>query len=171
VGGDVNHFVGTSYLVDGNWHEITLTYDQSSNGLVSLYVDGNLDTAQNNSGPWFWPTTQEIELGRSHDAYWFIYDGQLDDFRMYNTILSPAEVTPISSPSTSDQLEEPDALEVRYNFDTGTFGNSLTWPFGTLQSSPTLGQGAVWTTLTNATSPMPFLTTNPATFYRLLGTP
>jgi hypothetical protein len=62
-------------------------------------------------------------------------------------------------------------LEVRFSFDSGTSGNSLVWPFGTLQSSPTLGSGAVWTTLSNAVSPMPFLPTNPATFYRLFGIP
>ena len=68
-------------------------------------------------------------------------------------------------------LEETNALVVRYNFDSGTNGNSIVWPFGILQSSPTIGPTAVWTTLTNAVSPMPFLPTNPATFYRLFGTP
>jgi hypothetical protein len=171
VSTDVNHLVGSAYVVDGNWHQITITYDQSSNGVVSLYVDGNLDTSQANTAAWAWPATQEIELGRSHDAYWFIYDGQMDDFRMYNTILTPTEIAAIAAPSTSDSLEETNALEVRYNFDSGTYGYSLVWPFGTLQSSPTLSAGAVWTTLTNATSPMPFLPTNPATFYRLIGMP
>ena len=171
VSTDVNHLVGSAYVVDGNWHQITITYDQSSNGVVSLYVDGNLDTSQANTAAWAWPATQEIELGRSHDAYWFIYDGQMDDFRMYNNILTPTEIAAIAAPSTSDSLEETNALEVRYNFDSGTYGYSLVWPFGTLQSSPTLSAGAVWTTLTNATSPMPFLPTNPATFYRLIGMP
>jgi hypothetical protein len=169
--GGVNHFIGTSYVVDGNWHEVAITYDQSSNGVVTLYVDGALDTAQPNTNVWSWPAAQEIELGRSHDTYWYVYDGQMDDFRMYNTILSSTEVATIAAPATSDMLEEPDALEVRFNFDSGTVGNSIAWPFGTLQSSPTLGPGAVWTSLPNATSPLPFLPTNPATFFRLYGTP
>jgi hypothetical protein len=169
--GGVNHFIGTSYVVDGNWHEVAITYDQSSNGVVSLYVDGNLDTSQANTNTWSWPATEEIELGRSHDPYWYIYDGAMDDFRMYNTVLTPSEISVIATPSTSDSLEEPNALEVRFSFDSGTSGNSLVWPFGTLQSSPTLGSGAVWTTLSNAVSPMPFLPTNPATFYRLFGIP
>jgi Concanavalin A-like lectin/glucanases superfamily/Immunoglobulin I-set domain len=169
--GGVNHFVGTSYLVDGNWHEIAITYDQSSNGVVSLYVDGSLDTSQANTNVWTWPATQEIELGRSHDTYWYIYDGQMDDFRMYNTILSPSEISAIATPATSDDLEEPTALEVRFNFDSGTNGTSIVWPFGTLQSSPTLGPGAVWTTLSNAVSPQAILPTSPVMFYRLFGTP
>jgi hypothetical protein len=169
--GGANYFVGSSYVVDGNWHHVAITYDQSSNEVVSLYVDGALDTSLPNTNAWSWPVTQEIELGRSHDPYWYIYNGQMDDLRMYNTILTPTEITTIATPATSDMLEETNALVVRYNFDSGTNGNSLVWPFGTLQSSPTLGPGAVWTSLTNAVSPMPFLTTNPATFYRLFGTP
>jgi Concanavalin A-like lectin/glucanases superfamily len=169
--GGVNYFVGSKYVVDGNWHQVTLTYDQSSNGLVSLYVDGNLDTSQANTNVWYWPDTQEIELGRSHDPYWYIYDGQMDDFRMYNTILTPTEIATIAAPATSDMLEETNALQVRFNFDSATYGYSLVWPFGTLESSPALGTGAAWTPLTNAVSPMPLLTTNPATFYRLYGTP
>jgi len=169
--GGVNHFVGNAYLVDGNWHQVTISYDQSTNGLVALYVDGNLDTSQANTGVWSWPVTEEIELGRSHDPYWYIYDGAMDDFRMYNTILTPTEISAIATPSTSDSLEEPNAMEVRFDFDSGTYGFSIAWPFGTLQSSPTLGPNAVWTTLSNAVSPMPFLPTNPSTFFRLFGVP
>jgi hypothetical protein len=166
-----NTFVDRTYIVDGNWHHVAITYDQSSNGLVSLYVDGTAATSQPNTAAWSWPATQEIELGRSHDPYWYVYDGQMDDFRMYNTILTPAEIATIAAPATSDSLEETNALVVRFNFDTGVNGHSLVWPFGTLQSSPVLGPGAVWTSLPNAVSPLPLLTTNPATFYRLYGTP
>ncbi|HUD49423.1 MAG TPA: LamG-like jellyroll fold domain-containing protein [Candidatus Baltobacteraceae bacterium] len=169
--GGVNTFIGSTYVVDGNWHHVAITYNQASNGLVSLYVDGALDKFQANTNAWSWPAAQEIELGRSHDPYWFVYDGQMDDFRMYNTVLTASEIAAIGTPETSDMLEETNALVVRYNFDTGTNGNSIAWPFGTLQSSSAIGPGAVWTTLTNAVSPMPFLATNPATFYRLFGTP
>jgi hypothetical protein len=169
--GGVNSFIGSKYAVDGNWHHVAITYDQSSNGVVALYVDGALDTSHPNTNAWSWPAAQEIELGRSHDPYWYVYDGQMDDFRMYNSILTTTEIATIGTPATSDMLEETNALVVRYNFDSGTNGNSIVWPFGILQSSPTIGPTAVWTTLTNAVSPMPFLPTNPATFYRLFGTP
>ncbi len=169
--GGVNTFIGAKYVVDGNWHHVAITYDQSSNGVVSLYVDGALDTSQANTNTWSWPPGQEIELGRSHDPYWYVYDGQMDDFRMYNTVLTPTEIAAIGTLATSDMLEEPNALAVRYNFDSGTYGNSISWPFGILQSSPAIGPSAVWTTVTNAISPMPILTTQPTIFYRLFGTP
>src|SRR5581483_7674937 len=80
--GGANYFVGGSYIVDGAWHHVAITYDQSSNGLVTLYVDGKADTSQANSKAWSWPAAQELEIGQSHDPYWHIYDGQLDDFRI-----------------------------------------------------------------------------------------
>lgn len=47
-------------------------------------------------------------------------------------------------------------------------GTNLIWSTGTLQSSPTLGPGAVWTTLNSAVSPYPFLPSSaPQMFYRL----
>jgi Concanavalin A-like lectin/glucanases superfamily len=164
---------GSSYVADGNWHHVTITYDQSSNGVVSLYVDGVLDTSQPNPSAWSWPTNQEIELGRSHDSYWYVYDGQMDDFRIYNRILTPTEISTIATEGTSDTLVDTNALMVRFNFDSAPSGNSIVWPYGVLQSSPVLGPGAVWTTLTNAVSPQPVLIdpAKPQIFYRSTFTP
>ena len=38
-----------------------------------------------------------IELGRSHDAYWFRYNGLLDDVRFYNRQLTLAEIAQIAA--------------------------------------------------------------------------
>jgi hypothetical protein len=140
---------------------------------VTLYVDGVQDMQVSNVGPWSWPATQEIELGRSHDAYWYIYDGQMDDFRIYNRILTPSEISAIGTASTSDTLVDTNALKVRYNFDSDSalFGHSIVYPFGILTSSPVLGTGAVWTPVNNAVSPQPILISAPSMFYRLTGTP
>jgi len=43
-------------------------------------------------------------LARSHDTYWQEYDGQMDDFRIYNRVLTDAEITAIATPATSDTL-------------------------------------------------------------------
>jgi hypothetical protein len=48
-------------------------------------------------------------------------------------------------------------------------GSNVVWSAGTLQSSPTLGPSAVWTTLTNAVSPYPILPpAAPQMFFRLV---
>ncbi|HEY4414666.1 MAG TPA: LamG domain-containing protein, partial [Verrucomicrobiae bacterium] len=169
-------FAGVStVLPDGNWHHVAVTYDQSSNGVVAIYIDGVLDTQANNPNTWTWPTNGDIELGHSRDAYWKIYNGQMDDFRIYSRVLTAGEITTIGTATTSDQLVDTSALKVRYNFDADstTFGKSVVWPYGTLQSSSSLGSDAAWTSLTNAISPQPIIIspTVPALFYRLTGTP
>ena len=163
-----NSFSG-GYLPDNNWHNVAVTYDQSASGVIELYVDGQLVGSSPNTAAWSWPTGQEIEIGRSHDAYWKALNGQLDDFRIYNRVLTPTEIASIQS---SDALVDTAALKVRYNFDTASVGTSVTWPVGALQSSPTLGPTAVWTDVPGAVSPYPFLPpppvipASPALFYR-----
>ncbi len=164
---------------DGDWHHVAITYDQSSNGVTSVYIDGVLDTQANTPGSWSWPTNDELELGRSHDSYWKIYNGQMDDFRIYNRILTASEVSTIGTESTSDTLIDTNALKVRFDFnsDSALYGNSIVWPYGTLISSPALGAAAVWTPVTNSysaepiTSPLPIVPSAPSMFYRLERTP
>lgn len=156
--------LATGYLPDNNWHHVAVTYDQSLTGVIEIYVDGALALSQVNTTNWSWPTTQQIELGRSHDGYWKRYDGQMDDFRIYNRVLTAGEVASIHA---SDALVDTTALKLRYNFGTAGIGNSIIWPYGTLLSSPVVGPGAVWTPVSGATAPSyPFLPTDPALFFR-----
>ena len=145
-------FAAGGYVVDGNWHHVALTYDQSASGSVTVYVDGVQVDSGANTSAWSWDTTQEIELGRSHDTYWQDYNGDMDDFRIYNRVLTDAEIATIATPATSDTPVDTAALKVRYNFDTTSGGQSLAWPAGSLQSSPTLGPTAVWTPVAGAVS-------------------
>ena len=67
-------FTTTGYVVDDNWHQVTLTYDQSASGSVTVYIDGVNVGSQANAAAWSWPATQQMELGRSHDTYWQEYN-------------------------------------------------------------------------------------------------
>lgn len=166
--GSRNEFAA-GYVPDNNWHHIAVTYGQAVDDTISIYIDGVLAGSTSVTNGWSWPTTQPIEIGRSHDTYWKALNGQLDDFRFYNRILTAEEIATVQS---SDATVDNAALKVRYNFDTAGAGTSLSWPVGSLQSSPTLGPTAVWTTVTGAISPYPFLPPAPATptgtslFYR-----
>mgnify|MGYP001546853258 CR=1 FL=1 len=157
------------YVPDNNWHLIAVTYGQAVNDTLSVYVDGQLYGSTIVTNGWSWPTGQEIEIGRSHDSYWKALNGQMDDFRIYNRVLTDTEIGQIY---TSGALVDSAALKVRYNFDTAGAGQSLSWPAGVLESSPSLGASAVWTTVSNAIPPYPFMPpapatpTNPALFYR-----
>ena len=165
-------FAGGGNVVDGNWHHVAITYDQSASGNVTVYVDGSQTGSQANTAASSWSASQEIELGRSHDTYWQEYNGLMDDFRIYNRVLSSTEIIAISTPATSDSVLD-STLMVRYNFGTAAgVGKGLFWQqIGVLQSSPVLGPSAVWTPLPTTAPAYSFLprtsVTNSALFYRL----
>ena len=145
------------YVVDDNWHHVALVYDQSATGTVAVYIDGSNVGSQANTNSWSWPSAQSLELGRSHDTYWQEFGGQMDDFRIYNRILTDSELLTIATPATSDSLVDTAALKVRYNFDTAAgVGSKLVWSLGALQSSPTVAP-ATWTPIGATTSSYPFL--------------
>ena len=108
---------------DGMLHLIAYVYDQSTTGSITLYVDGSQvgSGTDKTSYAWAWPAKQEIELGQSHDAFWERFDGQMDDFRFYNRVLTDTE---ISSVYSSDALVDTTALKVQFNFDAAP-GNGL----------------------------------------------
>ena len=139
-------------------------YDQSASGSITIYIDGVQDTSQANTRAWSWTATQRIELGRSHDSFWHAYDGELDDFRIYNRLLTADEVMQIA---TSDALVDARALKVRFNFDAPPDGLALTWPCGTLECTPTLSPTIPWAPVAGAVSPYVINQTAPTGFYRV----
>jgi Concanavalin A-like lectin/glucanases superfamily len=165
-GSSPNSFA-TGYLPDGNWHHVAVTYGQAANDTIAIYIDGAFSASVMVTNAWSWPTGQPIELGRSHDSYWRLFDGSMDDFRMYNRVLTTTEIGQVYA---SDALVDTSALNVRYNFGTAAgAGQTVSWPFGTLQSSPTLGPSAVWTPVSGATPPKySFPTTESSMFFRAL---
>src|SRR5262249_29286201 len=92
--GTVNSF-STGAVSDDHWHHIAYVYDQSASGFTTIYIDGVQSMTQAPMRPWSWDPAQRIELGRSHDGFWRAFDGALDDFRIYNRILSAAEIAQI----------------------------------------------------------------------------
>jgi hypothetical protein len=129
-----------------------VTYDQTVSGGVTLYVDGAMDTFAPNSAPWFWPTGQTVELGQDNlydGGYWRNYTGSMDDFRIYNRILTPTEI----SQALGGAVVDASALQLRFNFDGPPNGYVVTWPYGSLQSAPIVT--GPYSTITNVPSPFP----------------
>jgi len=156
--------ISAGYFPDGNWHHVAVTYDQSATGNIEIFQDGVSLAAQVNTAAWIWPTNQPIEIGRSHDGYWKRFDGNMDDFRIYNRVLTQPEIASIAA---TGALVDPSALKLRYNFDSVGIGYTVTWPFGALESSPVLGPAATWTSVPGANPPShPVLATGGAQFYR-----
>lgn len=145
---------GTRAVNDDKWHHVAYVYDQSASGYVTVYIDGTQEFSVANPRAWSWGS-QQIELGRSHDGYWKVYHGLLDDVRIYNAVLSPAEVAAIHA-GEGGGLVAPGNLVLLLNFDMPPLPIPywLNWPCGTLLYSEQLP--ATWAPLPNATAPYPF---------------
>lgn len=162
---DAQHSFSAGYLPDGNWHHVAVTYGQAIGDSLAIYIDGVLAGSVPVTNAWSWPTAQPIELGQSWDTWWKRFDGFMDDFRFYNRVLTDVEIASVKS---SDALVDTAALKVRYNFSTAAgVGQTITWPFGTLESSPALGPSALWTPVSGATAPKySFPSTESSLFFR-----
>ena len=90
-----NSFSISASVSDDRWHHVAYVYNQAANGFIALYLDGSINRSNANTAAWSWDAAQQIELGRSHDTYWRRYNGLLDDFRIHNRILTPAEIAQV----------------------------------------------------------------------------
>ena len=135
-GNNIPSLATPTSVSDNLWHHIAFTYDQSLTGFAALYIDGTLSVSNANVAAWSWTPGATLEFGadRLYDGgYWRNYNGSLDDVRIYNRILTPAE---INSVFTSDALVDTNALTLQYNFNGPPNGWNINWTYGTLQSAP-----------------------------------
>jgi hypothetical protein len=85
----------------------------------------------------------------------------MDDFRMYDRILTPSEI----SQALGDAVVDASSLKLRFNFDGPSNGYVVTWPYGSLQSSPIVT--GPYTAITNVPSPFPVApASSPQKYYR-----
>ncbi len=164
---NVNQFSTVATVNNDRWRHVAYVYDQSVVGSISIYIDGALASSQANTAAWSWNAAQQIELGRSHDGYWRAYDGALDDVRVYNRILTPAEVAQLAG---TGALVDATALTLRLNFDAEPSGVTMKWACGTLQCTDELRSNpndTVWVDVPGASSPYVTVPRNPQRFYRI----
>jgi hypothetical protein len=107
-------------------------------------------------------TDETLEFGKSHDTYWSAYHGYLDDFRIYNRVLSASEIAQLAGVVVSSPT---------LNFSLAGGKLTLTWsPSGfVLQENSNLGNPGGWTNVPNG-DVSPVVITLPGTganFYRL----
>src|SRR5437667_7889692 len=139
----VNSFAGTAVVNNNVWHHIAYVYDQSATGSISIYVDGVLDTSNPNNMAWSWPATQPIQLGSSHDTYWRVFSGLMDDFQIHNRMLSASELAatfagnPVLDSSLVERLNFGAAPVNNVVVDTSASNNSATNQAATWVSSDT----------------------------------
>jgi hypothetical protein len=99
--GDTGGVYSTNPINDGTWHNVAMTRD-SKTGVVQLYIDGvlngssTLDTGLKAAQFYLiGALTDRNSSGNVTGANYF--NGQLDDIRIYNRVLSAAEIAQIGS--------------------------------------------------------------------------
>ena len=156
-----NEFSTIANLTDGKWHHVAYVFDQTARGFISFYVDGLLDGTHNNSQSWYWVPDETIELGKSHDAYWSAYGGFLDDFRIYNRVLSTSEIAGLAGVVVSPTL----------SFSVAGGKLTLSWSETgfVLQQNIDVANQVGWTNVANGDVSPVVITLPPAgaSFYRL----
>jgi len=83
-------YTGSVNVVDGNWHFVVGTFDQSK---ISIYVDGTEDgTGLNLSGALRTGQTNNAYIGAAGLNSFVSFNGLIDELRLYNRALSADDV-------------------------------------------------------------------------------
>ncbi|HTG43025.1 MAG TPA: LamG-like jellyroll fold domain-containing protein [Verrucomicrobiae bacterium] len=150
--------------------------------LKSIYIDGKLFLEGNNTSPL--PTDfTKLYLGADNTGAGNLMHGLVDDFSVFGTSLAPADITKLATGTAPTALAATTKLMAFWDFNAAIAppvsgisaaisrsgaNVTITWSpsGGTLESSPTLGAGATWTTVGTANpATIPFGTGD--LFYRI----
>jgi hypothetical protein len=170
--GEQNAYSGMDFSFHTNLH-VTAIYNPSAS-YMAIYTNGVMAGASTAvTTPMNAVSNVFSYIGRSlysGDAY---FNVSLDEFRVYNGVMQPADIA-------TAQLAGPDVLlttNVALNTSNRGGNLNLTWPVAgsgfTLASSPALGGGAVWTpvpvapNIVGANYQLAIAPTNGTLFFRL----
>jgi hypothetical protein len=133
-GGDTT-LASSVNINDGTWHHVAATRNNTS-GAMAVYVDGVLrGSGTGPTGSRTWPPN--LHIGNLQTGNNFL-NGTLDDVRLYDRILSPAEIT---------ALVAPPAAPTNLAATIGDASVALSWPAVSnaasylVKRSPTNGSG------------------------------
>ena len=111
--------IGTTDL-RGDWHHVALTWDSTSND-AKQYIDGVLTDSGSMTNGWN-QNLGEWEIGSQGRSNSNVWDGLLDDSRVYNRVLTQEEITHLATyrgiegSPTSTGFYNPFITQAFYNF-------------------------------------------------------
>ena len=94
-----------------NWHHYAGTYDATS-GQIRLYVDGFLRAATNITPTLLRTNTGPLQMGKDV-TYSRYFNGDIDEARLYNRVLSPNEIFALTAGFDDNQDGLPDDFQRR----------------------------------------------------------
>ena len=130
------NIIGSTAVDDGQWHHIVGVYDRDANG--HIYVDGVEDARGSISARAATITNADSFLiGRCNWNTGSDYQGQMQDFRFFNRVLTPAEVRALYATGTNPS-DAATSLVGSYAFDEGS-GSSATDASGNARTGTITG--------------------------------
>jgi hypothetical protein len=80
----------TVFVKKSQWYSIVYTYES---GVSKLYINGELKDTRSLSGNTFTPNTADLFIGKCNNSqYPYLFNGVIDDIRIYNRALCLGEV-------------------------------------------------------------------------------
>lgn len=161
VGG--NGFNSTQSIADGNWHHVAVTYDDNATNKFRMYIDGQLEIAQNTSVA-VNTVSAGLFIGQRNDGV-NNFLGDIDEVRIWNYARTQAE---IDADKNFEYCSLPTGLLVYYKFNQGVAGGNNTGVTtlqsatggnnGTLNNFVLVGNSSNWVAGMALTPPPPVVT-------------
>ncbi|HZJ17779.1 MAG TPA: LamG-like jellyroll fold domain-containing protein, partial [Chthoniobacteraceae bacterium] len=120
-GATPNTLSSTATVKDDQWHHVALIFSVTNGEACTFYIDGVASGTGNNTETWAFTTTQQIEIGRSHDPFWRRFNGQFDDMRFYNVALTPEQIQSIYSNEDEPVTPGTNVLAAMQNVNPSAF--------------------------------------------------
>ena len=116
--------IGTTNLNDGNWHHIVETYTASTK-VKDVYVDGNTTPEATSTLPAWWnlPTYRfgGVVIGNLSTANsTYLFDGNIDEVAVWNTILSTDAITEIYNATNNNTGKALDLTQDSGNYNASS---------------------------------------------------
>lgn len=118
--------INTANILDDTWHHAAAIFD-GENDTIQLYIDGNLEDSTSFTDAIV--TDRSLYVGADNNAggTQLYFDGEIDDFRLYNTALTSSQVSDLASRTTTETIPalESGNITNRDTLESGLVGH---WP-------------------------------------------
>lgn len=141
--GVIRKDVTGSYISDGQWHHLTVTFDRD--GLMSLYEDGQLSGQTDISGIGNIDTGLPMVIGQDGTLqYPYFFNGSMAEVRIWNTVLAPETVASYACGPLSANHPNSANLLAYWKMDEGS-GNTVSNTVSGAPNGEIQGATATWT--------------------------
>jgi len=139
-------------LNTNQWYHVVATYDTS--GRQAIYIDGALDVSQNTADGTMRNSTIALEIGRSNNDNGRVWNGFIDEVRVYSRALTASQVKNLyllgrSGLNSSQANKSTAGLAGNWTFDADdvagvrAYDRSGNGNTGTMTNGPTLSLGKI----------------------------